>query len=75
MKYAACITLLFFCLSCEDAKEPSEPTRSFYMGFSPWLYDATLEAQDWVYNKLGTEGDVWIDVRNSGRLASPQAQR
>jgi hypothetical protein len=33
-------------------------TRSFLMGFSPWLYDATVEAQDWVYSKINAEGDV-----------------
>jgi hypothetical protein len=28
------------------------------MGFSPWLYDATSDAQDWVYSKINAEGDV-----------------
>jgi hypothetical protein len=28
------------------------------MGFTPWLYDATFEAQDWVYARIGAEGDV-----------------
>ena len=34
------------------------PTRSYLMGFSPWLYDATFEAQDWVYSRINAEGDV-----------------
>jgi len=28
------------------------------MGFSPWPYDATVEAVNWVYGKLAAEGDV-----------------
>lgn len=34
------------------------PTRAYGMAFSPWLYDATFEAQDWVYSKINAEGDV-----------------
>jgi hypothetical protein len=34
------------------------PTRSYAMGFTPWLYDATVDAQDWVYAKINAEGDV-----------------
>jgi hypothetical protein len=28
------------------------------MGFSPWLYDATVEAQTWTWSTLNVEGDV-----------------
>lgn len=28
------------------------------MGFSPWMYDATYEAQDWTYARVAAEGDV-----------------
>jgi hypothetical protein len=28
------------------------------MGFSPWLYDATNEAQDWTWSKLNAGGDI-----------------
>jgi hypothetical protein len=41
-------------VSCND----DGGRRAFNMGFSPWLYDATLEAQDWVYGKLSSEGDI-----------------
>jgi len=33
-------------------------TRPFYMGFSPWLYDATFEAQSWVYDTIQGNGDI-----------------
>jgi hypothetical protein len=33
-------------------------TRAYGMGFSPWLYDATFDAQDWVYSKINAEGDL-----------------
>ena len=32
--------------------------RSFRMGFSPWLYEATVEAQNWTYSRINAEGDV-----------------
>jgi hypothetical protein len=32
--------------------------RSFSMGFSPWLYDATLQAQDWTYAAIQSDGDM-----------------
>ena len=32
--------------------------RSFYMGFTPWPYEATVEAVDWVYDKITSEGDI-----------------
>jgi hypothetical protein len=32
--------------------------RPFYMGFSPWPYEATLAAQDWVYDTIQTHGDI-----------------
>lgn len=33
-------------------------TRSFHMGFTPWLYDATQEASDWTWNKINQHGDM-----------------
>ncbi len=48
---------LVFCglISCADGVSSGRP---FLMGFSPWLYDATVEAQDWVYGRLSSEGDI-----------------
>jgi hypothetical protein len=34
------------------------PSRSFYLGFSPWPYEATQEAVDWVYTKISVAGDA-----------------
>jgi len=33
-------------------------TRPFLMGFSPWPYAATIEAVNWVYDKIASEGDI-----------------
>jgi hypothetical protein len=39
---------------------PAQPpaTRGFLMGFSPWPWDATLEAVDWTYQTIMTNGDI-----------------
>lgn len=44
--------------SCGRDGGMDNETRSFLMGFSPWLYDATAEAQNWVYEKIGSDGDI-----------------
>lgn len=35
-----------------------EPTRTFKMGFTPWLYEATLNAQTTTYDRLQQHGDI-----------------
>lgn len=37
---------------------PPKATRSFYMGFTPFPYDISNEAVDYVYNKLATDADI-----------------
>lgn len=56
MRFKSYMAGMLMFASCSDP-DPAL-TRSFYMGFSPWVYDATVEAQHWVYDKVGTEGDV-----------------
>ncbi|HEX3047332.1 MAG TPA: hypothetical protein VHY08_21450 [Bacillota bacterium] len=34
------------------------PSRTFYLGFSPWPYDNTQEAVDWVYAEISANGDA-----------------
>lgn len=34
------------------------PTRSFYMGFTPWPYDATLDAVNFTYDRIQDHGDM-----------------
>ncbi len=61
------ILLLFLSVSCNQVKE-SDPTpvatdtptqtRSFYMGFTPWLYAATVQAETDVYDLLNSQGDL-----------------
>lgn len=38
--------------------KPATETRGFYMGFTPWPYDATLEAIDTTYRKTQQHGDI-----------------
>jgi hypothetical protein len=56
------ISLIFTCMlhACLlDNSSNGEPgTRSFYLGFTPWPYAATLIAIDNVYNFINTEGDI-----------------
>ncbi len=52
----AAVLLLPACGGSSDSD--AGPTRSYRMGFTPWLYDATTEARDWTFAKLGEEGDV-----------------
>lgn len=33
-------------------------TRSFALGFTPWPYDATTTAVNYVYNEIATRGDI-----------------
>jgi hypothetical protein len=42
--------------SCD--KESNGPSRSFYMGFTPFPYEVSLEATDYVYNKIATHADI-----------------
>jgi hypothetical protein len=37
---------------------PAAPSRTFYMGFSPWPYDLTQQAVDWVYANISSNGDM-----------------
>ena len=38
--------------------DPPDPTRPFKMGFTPWLYEASSQAQDVTYSRLAQHGDV-----------------
>lgn len=37
---------------------PPAETRSFYMGFTPWLYEASLDAVSVTYSRISTHGDM-----------------
>lgn len=65
------LALLFTFFSCKkqqvkSAAEPNwsdnnsqnESSRSFYMGFTPWLYAATAQAETDVYHFINTNGDI-----------------
>ena len=57
MKEKKFLLILLFAvlLACGSNENGSRP---FYMGFTPWLYAATLEARQNVYDFINTEGDI-----------------
>lgn len=50
------VSIVLLVSSCNHNKNTQY--RSFYMGFSPWPYDNTTQAVDWVYSEVTTEGDI-----------------
>ena len=55
------VFLILCNLSCsnDDGDGPlSQDTRSFHMGFTPWPYAATFEAQDEIYNFINEDADM-----------------
>lgn len=40
------------------AAQTPMPTRSFALGFTPWPYEATTAAVDFVYTEIGARGDI-----------------
>ncbi len=42
----------------EESKTPLANTRSFQMGFTPWLYEASITAQNLVYDQIQDNGDI-----------------
>jgi hypothetical protein len=44
------------CFSCQEDK--SQPARDFYMGFTPFPYDISLEAVEETYANITSNGDI-----------------
>lgn len=55
MRFALAL-LLSVALGCGGGG--SDAARSYRMGFTPWLYDGTFDAQNWVWSRINAEGDV-----------------
>ena len=54
-------SMLTACGGNESNNAPVTPpvvTRSFQMGFTPWLYEASFTAQDMVYDQIQNNGDI-----------------
>lgn len=58
--------------SDDPAQASDEVTRSFLMGFTPWPYEATLEAQSVTYERLNMHGDI-IKHHLQGGIPWPEA--
>jgi len=63
--YICSAAILFFTIACgggsSDNPPPPPPPilkRSFDMGFTPWLYEASTNAIDVTYSRLSTHGDM-----------------
>jgi len=63
--YFLMVLLLIILLTAGCTKEenpiadpPPQATRTFYMGFTPFPYDISNEAVDYVYDKLATDADL-----------------
>jgi hypothetical protein len=55
------ITFLFISCAKEEASSPvsdSSKTRSFYLGFTPWLYAATTPSETATYDYINSQGDL-----------------
>lgn len=61
--------LFFSILACEEdipdptarpipTTDPLAPPRSFYLGFTPFPYDATTDAVLFIYERLVIDGDI-----------------
>ena len=50
----------------------AQNTRPFQMGFTPWPYEATLEAVDWVYTEIQRQGDL-VDQHIMGGIPWQEA--
>lgn len=55
--------IIFLISSCSKEENPiveppPQATRTFYMGFTPFPYDISNEAVDYVYDKLETDADL-----------------
>jgi hypothetical protein len=52
------ITLMFIAGTFSCDKESHEPTRSFYMGFTPFPFAISMEAVNYTYSKISTDSDI-----------------
>ena len=61
MKYCLVILTAFVLVSCslkDETVNPAGGNRNYYLGFTPYPYDVTTEAQDYVYNKISKDADI-----------------
>ncbi len=70
-------SLLPFGVSCSeqssgDSEDSPVLTRSFRMGFTPWPFDATVQAQDEVYSFIEGNADLFA-IHLDGGIPWPEA--
>ncbi len=69
MKNAAIFLLILIVVSCKLKDNPNDPnsnTRNYYLGFTPFPYDVSSVAQDYVYSKINTDADIIVHHFDDG---------
>ena len=56
LKFPLIVAFALACFGC--SQEQDVKTRSFYLGFTPFPYDISEEAVNYVYDKIETEADI-----------------
>ena len=74
MRYLALTACLVLLLSISCDEEKAEPSRSFYLGFTPFPHDLALASVQETYSNITTNGDIinhhfdngvpWIEALN-----------
>jgi hypothetical protein len=62
---AAAVLALLGCHGGGSSNPPA-PTRSFFMGFTDWPYDATNEAVTWTHEQQKAHGDILSEHMEEG---------
>ncbi len=75
-RWAIVTMLICLCLGCSSGDNigdnSKEPSRSFFMAFTPWPYAGTVDAVNDTYNKIQKHGDI-INHHIDGGVPWPEA--
>lgn len=69
MKKLILLLIAVTVVSCELKDNPTDPnvtTRNYYLGFTPFPYDVSAEAQEYVYTKISTDADIILHHFDDG---------
>src|SRR5678815_5245723 len=58
MKKSHWLIILLAIVSITCSKEDPQPVRTFYLGFTPFPYDISLEAVNYSYQRITADGDM-----------------
>lgn len=69
---ALAAAICFGCSGGDSGGNETDPSRSFAMGFTPWPYEATIDAVSDTYQKIQAHGDI-ITHQLDGGVPWPEA--